>query len=406
MSCPRPPRGGSARSARRLLLCVAPVALLALSAQPALAGFSSELGPIRALNDTADGISNCIVGHSTRGANCVDPDGAGPLQLGDGHQYHDVYSVAFDSQGNYFVCEDRAKQIRKFNADDVMVAKWSVNGGGFNDHRGVAVDSQDNVWVVTYRDNVLKKFDNDGNPLATFTLDGRLSGIHIDANDNIFISNNGPAAGSVRKYDLNGNLLMTIPNINEPYGIVTDSQGNIYVASGSSATFDNLRHLKKYGPTGTLITTRNTIAEANFVPFAITIDDLDQIWVNGPTSQVRVYDSNLSHRFSFGDALDPHVKLGSATAVAFTRSGDELYIYSTGPLDLAKLAVWGAPSDGDEDTRWDHLDNCPSTPNADQLDGDDDGLGDACDACPLDPGESLCVVSISCLLYTSDAADE
>ncbi|MCC6765437.1 MAG: hypothetical protein IT293_12320 [Deltaproteobacteria bacterium] len=30
-------------------------------------------------------------------------------------------------------------------------------------------------------------------------------------------------------------------------------------------------------------------------------------------------------------------------------------------------------------------DNCPATPNADQLDTDDDGPGDACDPCPTDP---------------------
>ncbi|MEE8602053.1 thrombospondin type 3 repeat-containing protein, partial [Euzebya tangerina] len=41
--------------------------------------------------------------------------------------------------------------------------------------------------------------------------------------------------------------------------------------------------------------------------------------------------------------------------------------------------------DSDGDGLPDAEDNCPSTPNPDQLDTDSDGLGDACDDCPNDP---------------------
>ncbi|MEE2786693.1 MAG: thrombospondin type 3 repeat-containing protein [Myxococcota bacterium] len=40
------------------------------------------------------------------------------------------------------------------------------------------------------------------------------------------------------------------------------------------------------------------------------------------------------------------------------------------------------PCDDDGDGVLDPADNCPNTPNPDQLDGDDDDLGDACDAKP------------------------
>jgi hypothetical protein len=40
------------------------------------------------------------------------------------------------------------------------------------------------------------------------------------------------------------------------------------------------------------------------------------------------------------------------------------------------------PADDDGDGVQNLSDNCPTTPNADQLDGDGDGVGDACDNCP------------------------
>ncbi len=48
----------------------------------------------------------------------------------------------------------------------------------------------------------------------------------------------------------------------------------------------------------------------------------------------------------------------------------------------------GIPDECEEDTDGDlsvdTCDNCPSTPNGDQIDGDGDGKGDVCDPCPLD----------------------
>jgi hypothetical protein len=43
----------------------------------------------------------------------------------------------------------------------------------------------------------------------------------------------------------------------------------------------------------------------------------------------------------------------------------------------------GTPSDLDGDGVPNGLDNCPTTPNADQADEDSDGVGDVCDPCPI-----------------------
>lgn len=52
---------------------------------------------------------------------------------------------------------------------------------------------------------------------------------------------------------------------------------------------------------------------------------------------------------------------------------------------LDDVNVCGAPlppPDADQDGVPDATDNCPSTPNLDQVDADNDGVGDACDNCP------------------------
>lgn len=45
--------------------------------------------------------------------------------------------------------------------------------------------------------------------------------------------------------------------------------------------------------------------------------------------------------------------------------------------------------DDDGDGWANRVDNCPLTPNPDQMDTDGDRLGDPCDSCPLDPANDL-----------------
>lgn len=54
------------------------------------------------------------------------------------------------------------------------------------------------------------------------------------------------------------------------------------------------------------------------------------------------------------------------------------------------------PDDRDGDGEPNATDNCPTTPNKEQVDTDADGKGDACDACPTvpNPGAEVCTASI------------
>jgi DNA-binding beta-propeller fold protein YncE len=63
--------------------------------------------------------------------------------------------------------------------------------------------------------------------------------------------------------------------------------------------------------------------------------------------------------------------------VCFARGDAKVFVFdaTAGQLRVLKM-------DSDDDGVLDHLDNCPTVPNADQADADGDGRGDACDTCP------------------------
>ena len=74
------------------------------------------------------------------------------------------------------------------------------------------------------------------------------------------------------------------------------------------------------------------------------------------------------------EALDPTDVRAFVTGLTFAGLDGEPFTFTMVPL-----VTGGEDLDGDGVD--DSIDNCPETPNADQLDGDEDGVGDACDNC-------------------------
>ena len=83
-----------------------------------------------------------------------------------------------------------------------------------------------------------------------------------------------------------------------------------------------------------------------------------------------------------GEGLDPSDPTAFVIGLTFSEEVTEEFSFTMIP-------VVEDTTDSDGDGVGDALDNCPATPNANQLDRDGDGVGDACDNCPsvANPGQ-------------------
>ncbi|MCB0239664.1 MAG: hypothetical protein KDH08_13690, partial [Anaerolineae bacterium] len=84
---------------------------------------------------------------------CVDPDGSGPLQVGDG-QMREPWGIAIGPDGNIYVADTWNHRVIVFDPDGNFVRKWgtfvTTNGeavggeGGFWGPRAIAFDAVGN----------------------------------------------------------------------------------------------------------------------------------------------------------------------------------------------------------------------------------------------------------------------
>ncbi len=106
-------------------------------------GAAGDLEGVRAIADTGndrvvllgrDGAflrsfgSTCRLGEG-EASGCVDPDGSGPLQLGDG-QFNEPWGIAVgqtaDGAGRIFVSDTWNGRIQVFDAEGNFLAKWGL----------------------------------------------------------------------------------------------------------------------------------------------------------------------------------------------------------------------------------------------------------------------------------------
>ena len=145
----------------------------------------------------------CRMGEGEAGG-CVDADGTGPLELGDG-QFNEPWGVAVDSQGQIYVADTWNGRIQVFDSVGNFLRKW----GYFNTTNGTL-----------------------GDPLALFGP----RGIAVDGSDNLIVADTGNKR--VLQFTPNGELLnqvggggVLLGNFEEPTDVAVDpTDGSIYVA--------------------------------------------------------------------------------------------------------------------------------------------------------------------------------
>ena len=185
--------------------------------------------------------------------------------------------VAVDSSGNLYIA-DYFGWIREVNAKTGVISTIAGNGtngysgdGGpaiaaqFYNPVGVAVDSAGNVFVADSDNGAVRMISNGmistiaGNGILSFSGDGGLasqaqfgaiSGIAVDAKDNIYIADTSNCR--IRLFPLNGVVttiggngtqgytgdggLATFADLNDPMSVAVSASGNVYFAdTGNNA---------------------------------------------------------------------------------------------------------------------------------------------------------------------------
>jgi sugar lactone lactonase YvrE len=175
-------------------------------------------------------------------------------------------AVVVAPNGDIFVADgheaESNNRIVKLAHDGTFIESWGGSGsspGRFRVPHALALDSRGRLFVADRDNNRIQIFDQDGKFLDAWTQFGRPSGLFIDANDTLYVSDNqsnaernrgwprGIRIGSVR----DGVVTAFIPdpdfdpaNAQETgaHGVAADAAGNIYGAEVGSQT------IRKYAP--------------------------------------------------------------------------------------------------------------------------------------------------------------
>jgi len=127
---------------------------------------------------------------------CLDPDGAGPLQVGDG-QFFEPQAVVVDGAGNVYVSDTGNHRIQKFDSNGKFLLKWGRNGsaaGQFDVPRGLGFTPAGILLVVDQNNHRVQEFSADGKFVRQWGEQGTGEGefnapqdITVDSAGNIYI---------------------------------------------------------------------------------------------------------------------------------------------------------------------------------------------------------------------------
>jgi DNA-binding beta-propeller fold protein YncE len=194
------------------------------------------------------------------------PDGKLLLTLGkagQGGSGTDVFDrptgIAFAPNGDVFISEGHApgfgnSRIMKFDKNGTFIESFGHLGSGDGELKGphvLAFDSQGRLFVADRSNSRVAFFDQDGKFLGAWHQFGRPSGIFIDKNDMLYVSdsesedapgqdtNNPGCKRGIRVGSLkDGKVQFYIPpppvrdpKFPPPEGVAADSHGNIYAAA-------------------------------------------------------------------------------------------------------------------------------------------------------------------------------
>ena len=187
---------------------------------------------------------------------------------GDGPDtFNQPSDVVTGRNGDIFVADghggDSNARIVKFSKDGKFIKAWGKKGTGpgeFDTPHAIALDSRGRLFVGDRNNNRIQTFDQDGKFLAEWKQFSRPSGIFIDQNDVIYVTDSesntrrhpgwkrGIRIGSAKDGSVTAFIPDPEPNpdsgpgagTSAAEGVAADTKGNVYGAEVGS------RSLKKY----------------------------------------------------------------------------------------------------------------------------------------------------------------
>ena len=188
----------------------------------------------------------------TLGRPGVAGDGSGPL-LNEPNDVHvapngDIFVAEGHSGQGAGASWDTVARVVKFDSQGNFIKSWGGIGtapGQFRTPHGLAMDSRGRLFVADRGNVRIQIFDQDGNYIDQWKQFSRLSGIYIDADDNIYgadsesspTSNPGWRRGIRIGNAATGHVQYFIPDpdpvprgTTAAEGVAVDAEGNIYGA--------------------------------------------------------------------------------------------------------------------------------------------------------------------------------
>ncbi len=135
------------------------------------------------------------------------------MVAGDGpNQFSSPSDVVVGRNGDIFVADGHAEgtneRIMKFDKDGKFIKAWGKPGNGacgageFSSLHALAIDSRGRLFIGDRDNNRIQLYDQDGNYLDCWYQFSRPSGIFIDADDNLFVTDSESRDGAAQGLDL------------------------------------------------------------------------------------------------------------------------------------------------------------------------------------------------------------
>lgn len=140
--------------------------------------------------------------------------------------------LALDGDGRVYVASANQNSIKRMDADGSNVA---IIGSGFSYPYGVAISGSNHIFVIDSGHNIVKRMELDGSGIVSLGsgLDNPM-GIAVDSSENIYVADTGN--DQVKRMDPDGGNITNIGTGYRPWGVCTDADDALYITDDGIST--------------------------------------------------------------------------------------------------------------------------------------------------------------------------